>query len=158
MICEHLNICWHLLIFVHICLHLFTSFSICQHLTRGQFSGKTLARLDPGCRVYAIFRGLFRIEISSWLYPKSQILKDRVRRSLFGTGSQILNINKVKHWATIIWYPISNLNSQKLGSGPRKQIQTQDSEQKKNIESQLYITQYQILILKKYGHDLGSIF
>ena len=92
-----------------------------------------------------------------WLYPKSQILKDRVRRSLFGTGSQILNINKVKHWASIIWYPISNLNSQKLGSGPRKQIQTQDSEQKKNIESWLYSTQYQILILKKYGHDLGSI-
>ena len=35
-----------------------------HNLTRGQFSGKTLARLDPGCRVYAIYRGLFRIEIS----------------------------------------------------------------------------------------------
>ena len=54
---------------------------------------------------------------------------------------------------------VSNLIPQfSKGSGPRKQIQTQDSEQKKNIESQLYSTQYQILILKKYGHDLGSIF
>ena len=31
----------------------------------------------------------------------------------------------------IIRYPISNLNSQNLGSGPRKYIQTQDSGQKK---------------------------
>ena len=38
---------------------------------------------------------------------------------------------KRKYGATIILYPISNLNSQNLGSGPRKYIQTQDSGQTK---------------------------
>ena len=58
-------------------------------------------------------------------------------------------------------YTISNLNSQKYGQDLGsifKQAQTQDSGQRKNIEPQSHVVQYQILILKKYGQDLGSIF
>ena len=55
-------------------------------------------------------------------------------------------------------YSILNLNYKNLGPGPRKYFQTQDSDQKKNIGSWLYSTKSQILILKKYGQDLRSIF